>query len=161
MSTTFAQITQDKVLVVDFGSQVTHLICRRARELGAYSELISCHHLTVENFHELKPRAVILSGGPSSVYESDAPHLAAGLWNLFYEHRIPVLGICYGLQEMMWALGGKVEPGSKREFGHTELELSATASPGCPIDDTPKEILFEGIPDGDVIWMSHGDKVPL
>mmetsp|Transcript_18086 Transcript_18086/g.45350 ORF Transcript_18086/g.45350 Transcript_18086/m.45350 type:complete len:624 (-) Transcript_18086:208-2079(-) len=119
-------INSDRVAVIDFGSQVTHLICRRIRELGAYSELISCRHVDADYIlHTFQPRAVILSGGPSSVYESDAPHLPSELWELLYKKQIPVLGICYGLQEMMYALGGTVSPGPQREFGYAELELVA------------------------------------
>eukprot|EP00392_Amoebophrya_sp_AT5.2_P007089 g7103.t1 len=118
------RIRSDRVAVIDFGSQVTHLICRRIRELGAYSELISCRNVDANYIlHTFQPRAVILSGGPSSVYEPDAPHLPADLWELLYKKRIPVLGICYGLQEMMYALGGTVSPGPQREFGYAELDI--------------------------------------
>lgn len=79
--TTAAQsLKQDKVIVIDFGSQVTHLICRRVRELGAYSELISCREVSTAYLDSFQPKAVILSGGPSSVYEKDAPHLKPEVW---------------------------------------------------------------------------------
>ncbi|CAD7937070.1 unnamed protein product [Amoebophrya sp. A25] len=145
-------ITGDKVTVIDFGSQVTHLICRRVRELGAYSELISCRNVDETYLDTFQPKAVILSGGPSSVYEADAPHLKKELWEILYRRKIPVLGICYGLQEMMWALGGEVKPGGTREFGYAEL--IKTSSP-----NGENFGLFAGLKTGNQLWMSHGDKV--
>ncbi|CAD7942360.1 unnamed protein product [Amoebophrya sp. A120] len=153
-------ITGDKVAVVDFGSQVTHLICRRIRELGAYSELISCRNVDEQYLESFAPKAVILSGGPSSVYEEEAPHLKPELWQVLYDKQIPVLGICYGLQEMMWALGGKVSPGSQREFGYAELQVVDRFGKNNPNDHVSAATsLFSDVPTGSQLWMSHGDKV--
>ena len=133
------------ILVLDFGSQYSHLICRRLREIGAYSELRSCA-ITIDQIEHFKPTGIILSGGPSSVYASDAPHLSVELWDWIERNNVPLLGICYGLQEMVHALGGKVEKCNKREFGMAELHV---------IESTG---LFDEIPSS-TVWMSHGDKV--
>lgn len=135
-----------KILVLDFGSQVTHLICRRIRESCVYSELQACTvDLTV--IKDFAPAGIILSGGPASVYEDGSPHCPAGFWQYVKDAKIPVLGICYGCQEMVHALGGKVEPGVKREFGHAQMKSSNGAS------------LFSGLGADIKVWMSHGDKV--
>ncbi len=135
----------DKVLVVDFGSQVTQLIARRVREAGVYCEIVPFHS-AAEALDSLNPKAVILSGGPASVHEDGAPRapdavFAAGL---------PVLGICYGEQAMAAQLGGTVVPGDAREFGRAEVEV-LTESP-----------LFGGVWEKGKrypVWMSHGDAV--
>jgi GMP synthase (glutamine-hydrolysing) len=135
----------DTVLIIDFGSQVTQLIARRVREQGVYSEIVPFNQAD-EALERLKPKAVILSGGPASVTEFGTPRvpewvLSAGL---------PVLGICYGEQAMVAQLGGGVEGGHHREFGRAELEITADTA------------LFEGIwtkGDTDTVWMSHGDRV--
>ena len=137
----------DKILVVDFGSQYSHLICRRSRELKVFSELCACT-VSADFVANFNPRAIVLSGGPASVYEPGAPHLDPQVWDLINKNRIPVLGICYGLQEMMHALGGRVEKGTKREFGYSKLLVSEQSS-----------LLFENIPNETTVWMSHGDKV--
>jgi len=140
--------TDSKVLVVDFGSQYSHLICRRIRELNVFSELCACTVSSdlVEKFH---PSAIILSGGPASVYETGAPHLDPLVWAYIKKNQIPILGICYGLQEMMHFLGGKVEKGDKREFGYSKLLVKEPSD--C--------LLFREIPAEFTVWMSHGDKV--
>eukprot|EP00741_Cyanophora_paradoxa_P000151 tig00000057_g146.t1 len=130
------------VLILDFGSQYTHLIARRVRELNVFCELVACN-VPVETIKAKKPKAIILSGGPSSVYEKDAPHAPAELWEL----DLPMLGICYGMQEMCRSHGGTVTAGDKREFGRAELKINK-ANP-----------LFEGLPASVEVWMSHGDKV--
>lgn len=137
----------DKVLVVDFGSQYSHLICRRIRELNVFSELCACT-VNAQFVDSFDPSAVILSGGPASVYESGSPHLDSDVWSLLKHKNIPILGICYGLQEMMHALGGKVEKGSKREFGYSKLLVKESLSS-----------MFAEIPTEFTVWMSHGDKV--
>jgi GMP synthase (glutamine-hydrolysing) len=141
------QRQKDRILVIDFGSQVSHLICRRVREANVYCELRSC---LVEDAEvaAFAPTGIILSGGPHSVYDTDGPHLKPALWQRIAKEKLPVLGICYGLQEMCHILGGQVEPGTKREFGNAMLSMKPSA-------------LFDGI---DVaksvqVWMSHGDKV--
>jgi len=97
---------------------------------------------------EFAPTGVILSGGPYSVYDADGPHLKPDMWQFLEENKLPILGICYGLQEMCHKLGGQVEPGIKREFGHSELVLKDS-------------ILFKSIDTkaSAQVWMSHGDKV--
>eukprot|EP00403_Amphidinium_massartii_P019011 CAMPEP_0178431538 /NCGR_PEP_ID=MMETSP0689_2-20121128/31905_1 /TAXON_ID=160604 /ORGANISM="Amphidinium massartii, Strain CS-259" /LENGTH=545 /DNA_ID=CAMNT_0020053465 /DNA_START=18 /DNA_END=1652 /DNA_ORIENTATION=+ len=143
------QQQKDRILVVDFGSQVSHLICRRVREANVYSEMRSCLVKAAE-VEEFNPTGIILSGGPFSVYDADGPHLKEEVWKLIQEKKLPVLGICYGLQEMCHYLGGAVEPGKKREFGHAEVTVDGSR-------------LFSGIQakegGGVVVWMSHGDKV--
>mmetsp|Transcript_79165 Transcript_79165/g.149348 ORF Transcript_79165/g.149348 Transcript_79165/m.149348 type:complete len:563 (-) Transcript_79165:248-1936(-) len=154
---------QERILVVDFGSQVSHLICRRIREAGVYCEMRSCL-LKVADVQNFAPHGLILSGGPSSVYDENGPHLDKEIWALVEAKKMPVLGICYGLQEMCHALGGKVEPGTKREFGHADLSVRQDiALPGGT--DAKKlrgcSTLFRGIEvDSSMqVWMSHGDKV--
>ncbi|WP_439542300.1 glutamine-hydrolyzing GMP synthase [Hyphomicrobium sp.] len=133
------------VLIIDFGSQVTQLIARRVREAGVYCE-IHPFQSAAEAFAKLKPGAVILSGGPSSVPEADSPRAPDAV----FQSGIPVLGICYGQQTMAEQLGGKVESGHHREFGRAVLAVEE-ASP-----------LFEGVwakGDRHQVWMSHGDRV--
>ncbi len=135
----------DKVLIVDFGSQVTQLIARRVREENIYSEIVP-YQKAEEAFRAMKPKAVILSGGPASVLDKDAPLAPPSI----YEAGVPILGICYGEQAMAHQLGGKVEGGHHREFGRAEVEVTA---------DSP---IFEGIwaKGGKYpVWMSHGDRV--
>ena len=135
----------DKVLIVDFGSQVTQLIARRVREEKVYCEIVP-YQKAEQAFLEMRPKAVILSGGPASVHEKGAPLAPKAI----YEAGVPVLGICYGEQAMAEQLGGKVEGGHHREFGRAEVEVSA---------DSP---LFEGVwvkGQKYPVWMSHGDRV--
>ena len=135
----------DTVLIVDFGSQVTQLIARRVREQGVYSEIVPFNRAQ-DALERLKPRAVILSGGPASVTEFGTPR--APDW--VFEAGLPVLGICYGEQTMVAQLGGGVEGGHHREFGRAELEVTSECK------------LFEGVwrkGDRDTVWMSHGDRV--
>ena len=137
--------TQDFVLIVDFGSQVTQLIARRVREAGAYSEIVPFDKVEAV-LDAARPRAIILSGGPASVHESGTPQAPEAL----FSSGAPVLGICYGQQAMVAALGGQVEPGQSREFGRAELQI---------VDRTP---LFEAVFDEGEraqVWMSHGDRV--
>jgi GMP synthase (glutamine-hydrolysing) len=135
----------DKILIVDFGSQVTQLIARRVREQGVYCE-IAPFQKAREAFAEMKPRAVILSGGPASVLDRDAPLPPAEL----YQAGLPVLGICYGEQAMAHQLGGEVEGGHHREFGRAEVEVTEDCA------------LFDGMwrkGERYPVWMSHGDRV--
>ncbi|QLI82604.1 glutamine-hydrolyzing GMP synthase [Chitinibacter fontanus] len=138
----------DKILILDFGSQVTQLIARRVREAHVYCELHS-FDVSLDFIKEFNPKGIILSGGPNSVYESDYQADPA-----LFELGIPVMGICYGMQWMAQSLGGKVEAGKVREFGFAEIEVN---------NNNP---LFKGLSDrvhGDKVclevWMSHGDKV--
>jgi GMP synthase (glutamine-hydrolysing) len=140
-----SETSHDKILIVDFGSQVTQLIARRVREEGVYSEIVPFQK-AAEAFAAMKPRGVILSGGPASVLDKDAPLAPQAI----YEAGVPVLGICYGEQTMAQQLGGKVEGGHHREFGRAEVEVT---------EDTK---LFEGVwKKGEKypVWMSHGDRV--
>jgi GMP synthase (glutamine-hydrolysing) len=135
----------DRVLIVDFGSQVTQLIARRVREAGVYSEIVP-YDKTEAALAASPPRAIILSGGPASVHETGTPQAPQAVFTA----GVPVLGICYGEQAMVAALGGQVEGGHSREFGRAELQV---------IDETP---LFEGvfqIGEKAPVWMSHGDRV--
>jgi GMP synthase (glutamine-hydrolysing) len=135
----------DKVLIVDFGSQVTQLIARRVREENIYSEIVP-YQKAEEAFRAMKPKAVILSGGPASVLDANAPLAPPSI----YEAGVPILGICYGEQAMAHQLGGKVEAGHHREFGRAEVEVTS---------DSP---IFEGVWEKGgkyPVWMSHGDRV--
>ena len=132
----------ENILVLDFGSQYTQLIARRVRELGVYSE-IKPYNSSLDEIKELSPKAIILSGGPSSVWDEDSPRIDGEILNL----GIPVLGICYGMQLIVQSLGGKVEKSDKREYGPATINTSRT-------DD-----LFSEIPESTDVWMSHSDKV--
>jgi GMP synthase (glutamine-hydrolysing) len=137
----------DKILIVDFGSQVTQLIARRVREEKVYCEIVPFQKAE-EAFRTMKPKAVILSGGPASVLDKDAP-LAP---KVIYDAGVPLLGICYGEQAMAQQLGGKVEGGHHREFGRAEVEVIADSR------------IFEGVwTKGEKypVWMSHGDRVTM
>ncbi len=132
----------DEVVVLDYGGQYSQLIARRVRELGVYSELLP-HHVGAEEVRKRKPKGLILSGGPASVYAPGAPRLDRELLEL----GIPVLGICYGMQLLAVALGGKVEGAEVGEFGRSELTVR---EPGR---------LFAGLPADQTCWMSHRDTV--
>ncbi len=135
-------LASEKVLVVNFGSQYAHLIARRVREIGVYSEIVDPAELSPKLIEEVKPRAVILSGGPSSVYEEDSPRIGEWILGL----GIPVLGICYGHQLLAKLAGGSVKRG-RGEYGATTIEL------------TTKDPLFEGFEEEEIVWMSHADYV--
>ena len=135
----------DKLLIVDFGSQVTQLIARRVRESGVYCE-IAPFQSAEQAFAEMQPKAVILSGGPASVPDEGSPRAP----DVVFSSGVPVLGICYGQMTMAAQLGGRVESGHDREFGRAEVEV-LNASP-----------LFEGCwspAEKHVVWMSHGDRI--
>jgi GMP synthase (glutamine-hydrolysing) len=135
----------DKILIVDFGSQVTQLIARRVREEKVYCEIVPFQKAD-EAFRAMRPKGVILSGGPASVLDQDAPLAPAAI----YAAGVPILGICYGEQAMAQQLGGKVEGGHHREFGRAEVMVT---------EDSP---LFEGVwrkGERYPVWMSHGDRV--
>ena len=135
----------DTILIVDFGSQVTKLIARRIREECVYCEIVPFQKAE-EAFRALRPKGVILSGGPASVLDKDAPLAPMAI----YQAGVPVLGICYGEQAMAYQLGGKVEGGHHREFGRAEVEV------------TKPSALYEGVWEVGQrypVWMSHGDRV--
>jgi GMP synthase (glutamine-hydrolysing) len=129
------------VLVVDFGAQYAQLIARRVREARVFSEVIP-HTATVDEIKALNPLAIVLSGGPASVYADDAPRLDPALFDL----DVPVFGICYGFQAMAQALGGTVERTGTSEYGRTDLKVSGGE-------------LHSGLPEQQPVWMSHGDAV--
>ena len=131
----------DKVLIFDFGSQYTQLIARKIRELGVYSEIVP-FSLSLSKIKKERPAAIILSGGPQSVYEKGAPIPSKGIFQL----GVPVMGICYGLQVMVYLLGGKVAPTKRREYGFASLKVLDRAG------------LLSGIRTESQVWMSHGDK---
>ncbi|GAA5071223.1 glutamine-hydrolyzing GMP synthase [Thermocatellispora tengchongensis] len=132
----------DTVLVVDFGAQYAQLIARRVRECHVYSEIVPWS-MPVEEMLAKKPKAIILSGGPSSVYADDAPSVPVGL----FQTGVPTFGICYGFQAMAQALGGQVARTGVAEFGGTDLNVLSEG------------VLFAGLPAAQRVWMSHGDAV--
>ena len=129
------------IVILDFGSQYTQLIARRIREFNVFSVVLPCT-VGLEQIQALAPAGLILSGGPNSVYDADAPAADPKVLDL----DIPILGICYGLQFMVHHLGGKVESADRREYGHASVEVIA---------ETP---LFRGLPGELDVWMSHGDE---
>jgi len=133
---------REHVLVLDFGSQYAQLIARRIRQQEVYCEIVR-HDLPAERIRELGPRGLVLSGGPSSVYEPGAPKCDPAIFQL----GLPVLGICYGMQLICEALGGKVAHVPAREYGPAQCRLTAA------------DALFEGLPERVQVWMSHGDQV--
>ncbi|HSW11605.1 MAG TPA: glutamine-hydrolyzing GMP synthase, partial [Solimonas sp.] len=143
-------IHSDKILILDFGSQYTQLIARRVRELGVYCELHPWD-MTDADIRAFGPKGVILSGGPESVIEPNAPAAPQAVWDL----KVPVLGICYGMQTMAAQLGGKVDPGAVKEFGYAEIRAHAHSRLLKDIED---RVNAEGHGLLDV-WMSHGDHV--
>ncbi len=132
----------DKILVLDFGSQYTQLIARRIRELKVYSEIFPFNE-SLEKIKAFAPKGIILSGGPSSVYEKSSPIVDREIFKL----GIPVLGICYGMQLITYLFNGNVHPSEKREYGLAQLKTKT--------DD----LLFYNLPDSFQVWMSHGDKI--
>ncbi|KAI8576414.1 hypothetical protein K450DRAFT_257166 [Umbelopsis ramanniana AG] len=137
----------DTVLILDFGSQYSHLITRRVRELGVYCELLPCTQ-KMADLH-FKPKGIILSGSPYSVYDHDAPRVDPAV----FDADVPVLGICYGLQEMTNHMGGSVIPCDHREYGHAMLTVHKHPN------NASMDKLFAGL-EGEVqVWMSHGDQV--
>ena len=138
-----SETEQRPVLVVDFGAQYAQLIARRVREANVYSEIVP-HSVTAAEIREKNPAAIVLSGGPSSVYEDGAPSLDGEILDL----GVPVLGICYGFQAMAKSLGGEVANTGLREYGATAVTVSGTDS-----------VLLGGQPAAQTTWMSHGDAV--
>ena len=132
----------DTVVILDFGSQFAQLIARRVRELHVYSELLP-HDTPWPEIEKRRPKAIILSGGPASVYDPGAPYPDPALWSA----GIPVLGICYGLQLMAHQLGGEVAPSAKREYGPASVQI------------TTEDGLFRGLDRRQPVWMSHADRI--
>ncbi|KAF9647026.1 GMP synthase [Thelephora ganbajun] len=135
----------DTILILDFGSQYSHLITRRCRELNVYAELLPCTQKLSEL--KFKPKGIILSGSPYSVYDEGSPHVDPDVWTL----GVPILGICYGLQEMAWQLKGKVAKCERREYGFAQIHVKKIGSDA--------DVLFEGLGGELEVWMSHGDQL--
>lgn len=135
-------LNRQMIVILDFGSQYSELIARRIRETQVYSEVLS-YRTTAEQLRQLNPKGIILSGGPSSVYDEGAPHCDREIWQL----GIPVLGVCYGMQLMAQQLGGEVERSQQGEYGKASL-----------IIDDPTDLLTN-VDDATTMWMSHGDSV--
>ena len=134
--------SSETILVLDYGSQYNQLICRRIRELGVYSELLP-PDTALTKILSLKPKGIVLSGGPASVYDKHAPKLPD--WIL--KQNLPVLRICYGMQLLAKKFKGEVRSSLKREYGPAQIEI---------LNYSP---LFQGIKSGSSCWMSHGDEV--
>ncbi|RFA19387.1 GMP synthase (glutamine-hydrolyzing) [Subtercola boreus] len=143
MSTPSSPVTSRPVLVVDFGAQYAQLIARRVREASVYSEIVP-HSITAAEVAAKSPVGIVLSGGPSSVYEEGAPGLDPAIFDL----GVPVLGICYGFQVMAQALGGEVAHSGLREYGATDMQITGDGG-----------VLLDGQPVDQTVWMSHGDQV--
>ena len=141
-SSTAAPLTpvSSTIVILDFGSQYTQLIARRIREFNVFSVVLPCT-TPLETVLAMKPKGIVLSGGPSSVYDDSAPKADPKV----LETGLPILGICYGLQFMTHHLGGRVVPAAAREYGHAEVEIVEPAA------------LFHGLPETLAVWMSHGD----
>src|SRR5919199_4352792 len=134
------QLNRQMIVILDFGSQYSELIARRIRETQVYSEVLS-YRTTAEQLRQLNPKGIILSGGPSSVYDAGAPLCDPEIWDL----GIPVLGVCYGMQLMVQQLGGNVVRAQRGEYGKASLLI-----------DDPTDLLTN-VEDGSTMWMSHGD----
>lgn len=139
-----------RIVILDFGSQYTQLIARRVRESGVYSEIVPCT-IKTEDLARMHPVGIILSGGPSSVYDDDAPQLQPEILSLSRQDGtpLPVLGICYGFMAMCRTDGGEVARAEQREFGRAQLVIDND------------EDLFAGLPATSSVWMSHGDRVTI
>jgi GMP synthase (glutamine-hydrolysing) len=134
----------DRIVIIDFGSQYTQLIARRVRESNVFCEILP-YNASLEAVLSRDPKGIILSGGPASVYDEDAPKLSADLLGRLV---CPLFGICYGLQSIAFELGGQVQPSTSREYGYARLLVTDPESP-----------IFNGLPKEMDVWMSHGDHV--
>ena len=137
-----------KIVILDFGSQYTQLIARRVRESGVFSEIVPCT-INMQELIEMNPVGIILSGGPSSVYDENAPRLDPQILSFKRSDgsEMPVLGICYGMMAMCLNEGGDVASADRREFGRAQLIIDNN------------EDLLAGLPASSTVWMSHGDRV--
>lgn len=136
----------DKIIVLDFGGQYCHLIARRVRDLGVYSEIRS-FDISISDLEKLEPKGIILSGGPNSVYEKNSPKLSEEFYSYIENQNIPVLGICYGLHLLIYQLEGKIEGHKHKEYGKTELSI------------INHDVLLNSLESKEIVWMSHGDQV--
>jgi len=131
-----------KIVVLDFGSQVSMLITRRLREVGVFSEMVP-YHRAAEILDDPGLKGLVLSGGPASVTDPGAPRVGDEV----FDCGLPLLGICYGMQLMCHQLGGRLAPAANREYGHAEIDV------------LDPDALFAGLPPRQAVWMSHGDRV--
>ncbi|MFX1554751.1 MAG: glutamine-hydrolyzing GMP synthase [Promethearchaeota archaeon] len=138
--------SMDSVIIIDFGGQYAHLITRRVRDLGVYAEILP-FDVNLEKIKGMNPKAIILSGGPGSVYEKNSPNLSKEFFEYTIDNEIPVLGICYGHHVIMQLLGGKVELKQKKEYGKANLII------------LEKSLLFDTLEKEEIVWMSHGDQI--
>ena len=136
----------DTVIVLDFGGQYKHLITRRVRDLGVYSEILP-FDVSLERLKDINPKALILSGGPSSVYEENSPKLRKEFFQFTTENKIPVLGICYGHHLIMQIQGGKIESKQTKEYGKANLII------------LEPNLIFDSLDKEEIVWMSHGDQI--
>ena len=136
----------DTIIILDFGGQYCHLIARRIRDLGVYSEILP-FDVEIEQIRWKQPKGIILSGGPDSVYEEGSPQLSKEFYDYIFDNNIPVLGICYGLHLIIHQLNGKIEPHDHKEYGKTEIEIVESSK------------LLDSLNKNEVVWMSHGDQI--
>jgi len=136
----------DTIVVLDFGGQYCHLIARRIRDFGVFSEILP-YDIDLETIKTIKPKGIILSGGPDSVYENGSPQLTMDFYKYISEEKIPVLGICYGHHLIAHQLNGRIEPHDLKEYGQSDLNIIEHIG------------LFEGFNEKETVWMSHGDHV--
>ena len=136
----------DTIVVLDFGGQYCHLIARRVRELGVYSEILP-FDIDINKLKKITPKGIILSGGPSSVYEEGSPQLSDEFYTYISEEKKPILGICYGFHLLIHQLGGRIEAHDSKEYGKTELNIINS------------NILLDSLEKEEVVWMSHGDQI--
>eukprot|EP00924_Labyrinthula_sp_SR-Ha-C_P009154 maker-scaffold_2-snap-gene-14.38-mRNA-1 protein AED:0.01 eAED:0.01 QI:160/1/1/1/1/1/2/451/533 len=141
---------RNQIAVIDFGSQFSHLIARRLREKHVFCQLYPSTASATE-LKDDKTCGLILAGGPSSVYDENSPHLNPEIWNWVEEAKIPIFGICYGMQEIVHHFGGVVQPADRREYGFAELDTSF----GQEVDT----LVLKSVPEKSQVWMSHGDRV--
>ena len=133
----------DTIIVLDFGGQYCHLITRRIRDLGVYSEILP-FDVSISKLKEHDIKGIILSGGPNSVYEPESPQLSNEVFEFITQERIPILGICYGHHLIASKIGGTIEPHNHKEYGKTELEI------------IKPDILLDQLDTNEIVWMSHG-----
>ncbi len=136
----------EKIVVIDCGGQYTHLICRRIRDLGLYSE-IKPFNITIEEIKKLNPKGIIISGGPGSVHKKDSPKIEKAIFEWLNKNSIPILGICYGHQLIAEFYGAEVKAHKFREYGKAQLSI------------LNKDKIFQGIAKNQIVWMSHGDQI--
>ncbi|HUX98735.1 MAG TPA: glutamine-hydrolyzing GMP synthase [Candidatus Deferrimicrobium sp.] len=139
-------VNSHTILVIDFGGQYTQLIARRIRQLSVYSEILS-YNATLKEIESFKPKGIILSGGPKSVYAKGSPIISKEIFIYCKERSIPILGICYGLQLIGQIFGGKIESHPKGEYGKVIVDI------------LKQEGLFQGLSPNETVWMSHGDQI--